>query len=637
MARFLVRQASKQGESKAASKKKKKKEQAEKRKDKKRKKSSSSSSEKSESSSFQVTPARGGELWRTAQKKPGQLTKLALDEMSRYLADRSDEIDGDQRWRGQRISAYLNQVLLSAHPPQKIGLRMLRELQTVSITLDHLLAGRLAEATDTLIQRLKACEMSLAEGSWSMARHLEIIPPAAASLVQAEERELASKQELRSMKLRDAAPKHPKREISLSSESIPSVFQRSPDSPGSGRGGSPKVGPEGGRGPKGRATGDSQQASGGGQPERTASRVLAEERPGKRKGSPQEGSPKRRRSKSPQRASRAEGGAYVESRKVQELMEWFRDNSGEHLTAAQMAQYHLLQAVNLNGSFGRLIESSLKPIWEQGSRVRNLMPLPLWPDVMQAMSDVIDAQRYRDQPGEWRNRGNTKTQASRALRTQGVLLWHGLVVVGLNWMHCGGNIGDGVGVPAAHASQQQESALCRIWELVKVFVDEKPKKGGVPRTPQGGWEGELEALRVSYTGEVVQKARPLTLEQVLPGLPSPDHGGLVDILEVVDEKLKKKLERPDLLLKDVFEQLPTPQVMCADDEWERVVEALYARHLVRPVSRKPVVGGVPVLNGAFGVPKEEWPASATTHRGPPGLKLHHAAVGRRRAHAERGC
>ena len=135
------------------------------------------------------------------------------------------------------------------------------------------------------------------------------------------------------------------------------------------------------------------------------------------------------------------------SRKVMELMGWLSENGGEHLTAAQMAQYLVLQAVNLNGSLGRLLESSLKPIWRQGERVRNLMPLPLWPDVRDAMEAVIEKQRYKDQPGEWRERSNTKTQASRALRTQGALLWHGLVVVSLNWLHSGGNMSESVGGP----------------------------------------------------------------------------------------------------------------------------------------------------------------------------------------------
>ena len=93
------------------------------------------------------------------------------------------------------------------HPLAKMGLRTLREFQTLSVSLNHLLAGRVAQATDTLIQRLKACEMSLAVGNWAMAHHLEIIPPSTATLVQAEERELAAKQELRNLKLKESMKK----------------------------------------------------------------------------------------------------------------------------------------------------------------------------------------------------------------------------------------------------------------------------------------------------------------------------------------------------------------------------------------------------------------------------------------------
>jgi len=290
---------------------------------------------------------------------------------------------------------------------------------------------------------------------------------------------------------------------------------------------------------------------------------------------------------------------------VRELLTWLQSNEGGHLTAAQMGQYVFLQAVTLNGPFGRLLENSLKPIWVEGERSRNLLPLPLWPDVASAMEEVLASQKYKDQPGDWRQRGATKTKAGRALRWHGLLMWHGLIVVALNWLYTGGNLEGAVGPPAGRATSQQESALCRIWELVKVFVDEKPKKGGVPRTPEGGWENDLGQLRVSYTGEVVEKAMPLTYEQIWPGLPTPHHGGLVDILEVVDEKLKARLLRPELMLREITEEIPCPQVMCSDEEWPRVVKALWERNLVAPVQTRPTVQGVPVLNGAFGVIKPE--------------------------------
>ena len=73
----------------------------------------------------------------------------------------------------------------------------------------------------------------------------------------------------------------------------------------------------------------------------------------------------------------------MSSGKVRELMIWLRENAGDNLTAVQMAQYILLQAVTLNGSFGRLLD--------------------------------------------WRWRGETRAKANRALRLQGLLVWHGLV------------------------------------------------------------------------------------------------------------------------------------------------------------------------------------------------------------------
>ena len=182
-----------------------------KKKKKERSDSDESSSASSGTSSFHWSPARGGsDVWRLAQKKPGQLTKVALNEMTRYLADRQEageiELMGP-KWRGQRVLAYLNQIMFVTHPPAKIGIRTARELQTLAIALDHLLTGQLPQATDILIQRLKALESSLQEGGWHTAKHLEIIPPQVASLTREDERELAAKNELKMLKLRSAVAK----------------------------------------------------------------------------------------------------------------------------------------------------------------------------------------------------------------------------------------------------------------------------------------------------------------------------------------------------------------------------------------------------------------------------------------------
>ena len=49
---------------------------------------------------------------------------------------------------------------------------------------------------------------------------------------------------------------------------------------------------------------------------------------------------------------------------------------------------------------------------------------------------------------------------------------------------------------------------------------------------------------MSYTGEVVEKAMPLTLRQILPGLPSVDHGAMVDLCELLPADLADTLRQP---------------------------------------------------------------------------------------------
>ena len=113
-------------------------------------------------------------------------------------------------------------------------------------------------------------------------------------------------------------------------------------------------------------------------------------------------------------------------------------------------------------------------------------------------------------------------------------------------------------------------------------------------------------MSISYTGEVVEKAKWVTLKQILPGLPSPQHGGLVDILEVVPPEMAEALRHTEKLIREDWpEEMPKPRVMCEDQKWDRVVAALYERNLVRPLDTFVTVGKQHVLNGVFGVPKAD--------------------------------
>ena len=235
---------------------------------------------------------------------------------------------------------------------------------------------------------------------------------------------------------------------------------------------------------------------------------------------------------------------------------------------------------------------------------------------MTHLRSIIDDGEDEVKPDKRQGGRVTKAQAQRNMRLEGMKAWHGLMVVVLNFL-----FGDRPKIhgpsPGGGATAAQEAALTRIWEQVKVFVDDKEERG-VPRTPTSEWADSLKHVDISYTGEVIQKACTVTLRQILPGLPSPKHVGLVNILELLPEKLVRALEKPNKLVKaERLGPRPRPKVRCHDEEWPSVVKALHDRGLVAPVEFLPTVDDEPTLNGIFGVPK----AGATLDSGEEVLRL----------------
>ena len=192
-------------------KKKKKKRKADRGRRRRSSPSSGSSSRPSSASSsgslFRSSSVRGGDMWRLSQKKPGRLTEMSLKRMSRYLAGQVETGLEKGAWENQKVLAYLNQIVLSAAPPSKIGVRAHRELVTLATALDELLASRTLHTLDILMQRFKALEAAIQDGHWNLARHYELIPVTGAMLSREEERELATKAEVRQLKLKEAITK----------------------------------------------------------------------------------------------------------------------------------------------------------------------------------------------------------------------------------------------------------------------------------------------------------------------------------------------------------------------------------------------------------------------------------------------
>eukprot|EP00438_Fugacium_kawagutii_P032029 Skav203166 [mRNA] locus=scaffold371:248364:249752:+ [translate_table: standard] len=207
-------------EHRAALKKKEEKEKGEKkergrsrsRRRRRRRKSSGDSKSKSSGSShegFRMPSARGEEeLWRRSQRHPGKLLKSGMEELQRFLANRS-EVSGDEegQWMQYKMMGYVNQVIFSQHPQASMGIRNYRELVTLGTGIDLLLSGKVAELGDLLMQRIRALEASLNEQTWSTARHLELIPATGASLTSEVDRRRAASRELSIQKLRELTQK----------------------------------------------------------------------------------------------------------------------------------------------------------------------------------------------------------------------------------------------------------------------------------------------------------------------------------------------------------------------------------------------------------------------------------------------
>ena len=73
-------------------------------------------------------------------------------------------------------------------------------------------------------------------------------------------------------------------------------------------------------------------------------------------------------------------------------------------------------------------------------------------------------------------------------------------------------------------------------------------------------EKELRSKRVNYAGEEVGTCHEITLAQVLPSLPPPEHGGSIDILKFVSESTGYFLRNPQkMVVEDCGQELPKLQ------------------------------------------------------------------------------
>ena len=126
----------------------------------------------------------------------------------------------------------------------------------------------------------------------------------------------------------------------------------------------------------------------------------------------------------------------------------------------------------------------------------------------------------------------------------------------------------------------------------------------------------LKRKRVSYTGEEVSRPQPLTLLEIIPGLPPAGAVGIVDPLSIATGEVRKALADPSLVLLPESERVGVrpARVHASPEEWNKIGLELLKRGVVAEAAREdaPVVDGQPVLVGAFGCEKRGTPLPPAT-------------------------
>jgi hypothetical protein len=111
---------------------------------------------------------------RVAAEHPGRLFRTGLTTMAEQLSP----LDGGEYSSEVPpiVLKYLLTTFLPQNPVKAIGSDMYRQLRTLAEVMDALIEGRVPAALDLLMQRFKACQLSLQDRSWAAARWLELIP-----------------------------------------------------------------------------------------------------------------------------------------------------------------------------------------------------------------------------------------------------------------------------------------------------------------------------------------------------------------------------------------------------------------------------------------------------------------------------
>ncbi len=136
------------------------------------------SSDDSSDASFEDAPTRlsGSRIQFLARTKFGSLFRHGMEQVRRFLSWREGanaeeaDIDGETA----SLMAYLQLIVKTSTAHAHLSNRSTKELETLAAAVDLLIARRLPELADLLMQRFKAIERNALDGHWEIASQYEL-------------------------------------------------------------------------------------------------------------------------------------------------------------------------------------------------------------------------------------------------------------------------------------------------------------------------------------------------------------------------------------------------------------------------------------------------------------------------------
>ena len=236
----------------------------------------------------------------------------------------------------------------------------------------------------------------------------------------------------------------------------------------------------------------------------------------------------------------------------------------------------------------------------------DVMPVPLQAEY------VVSAK-----PGDRRWRRAHHRQFQRQQEAPGVCIWRNLLALGCNYMFasCSRLLPSAIFTHAACGAAHRVM-LERCTQAARLFAAD----AGSVRESQ--ITEKLEGMRAGYHGEAISVPEPLSVAQIVQGLPPVGAGGRVDALTVASGSVRNWLEDPSLAIKpesDWPEETPRAKVHIKPGEEAQVFHLLWKCGIVKAIDERDVfhAHGKPVLQGMFGVVR---PKDKPTPQG-PGLRV----------------